>query len=87
MTLLFFLKPHYGSGGPATGGVGGEFKKQIQIYDDDWYDKVQPKKKVNPADVHPYFRDRPELLPLAKEYLDQGFELEEILLLFMMTED
>lgn len=88
MSLLFFLKPHYGGGGPATGGGGGEFKRQIQIYEDWIYDKVQPKKaKVNPADIHPYFRDKPELIPEVKKLIDEGFDFAEILLLFMMTDD
>ena len=88
MTLLFFLKPHYGGGGPAGGGTGGgDHKRQIQIYEDWIYDKVQPKKaKVNPGDIHPFFRERPELVPQVVELLQEGFELDEILLLFMMTE-
>ena len=81
--MLFFLKPHYGGGGGGETGIGGN----TSVYDDRIYEKVQPKKKVNPADIHPFFKTRPDLLPLAKEYLDQGFELDEILLLFMMTED
>ena len=81
MSLIFFLKPHYRGGG-GDSGIGG----RTTVYDDRVYEKVQPKKKVNPADIHPFFRDRPELLPLAREYLDQGFELDDILLLFMMTE-
>lgn len=83
MSLLFFLKPHYGGGGDS--GIGGH----TEVYDDRIYDKVQPKpkKKVNPADIHPFFKARPDLLPIAKEYLDQGFELDEILLLFMMVEE
>ena len=80
MTLLFFLKPHYGTGGES--GIGGN----TSVYDDRIYEKVQPKNKVNPADIHPFFKSRPELLPMAKELLADGYELDEILLLFMMTE-
>lgn len=87
MTLMFFMKPHYGGGGIGSGTGGGEHKRQIQIYEDWIYDKVQPKKaKVNPGDIHPYFRDRPELAPEVLGLLQQGFDLEEILLFFMMTE-
>jgi hypothetical protein len=83
MTLLFFLKPHYGT----SGGVGGG----QQVYDDAIYDRVQvpyrgKKKKVNPALIHPFFADNPTLIPAAEDLLGLGFDLEEILLLFMMTE-
>ena len=81
MSLLFFLKPHYGGGG-GDSGIGG----RTTVYDDRIYEKVQPKKRVNPADIHPFFKQNPDLLPMAKELLVDGYDIEEIVLLFMMTE-
>jgi len=83
MSLLFFLKPHYGGG-----GGGGESGGQIQIYDDRTYDRVVKKvrrKKITEL-THPFFKDNPEFIEVANEALLEGFDLEEILLLFMMTE-
>lgn len=95
MTLLLLLRPRFGGEGgptPPHGGglptVGGGHRRQIHIYEDSYYDKAQPKKaKVNPADIHPFFRDKPEIAKQAIELLDQGFGFDEILLFFMMIED
>jgi len=61
---------------------------QIQIYDDRTYDRVV--KKVRRKQIteltHPFFKDNPEFIEVANEALLEGFDLEEILLLFMMTE-
>lgn len=79
MSLLFFLKPHYTGSG--TSG-------QVQVYDDRIYDRVvkKTKKKINPALIHPFFAENPEFVSVAEELLLEGFNLDEILLLFMMTE-
>lgn len=84
MSLLFFLKPHYGGGGDGGGSSGG----QIHVYDNRTYERVV--KKVRRKQIteltHPFFRDNPDLIEVANEALLEGIELDEILLLFMMVE-